>query len=641
MGRMNQRVRRGALLLVLAAGFGAVPRAVAQDGGPVPQVAGPAEAVETPAPQTGEARPVSPAFASPAATLRTFLEALGEPPDYERAVECMDLSLVGEDAGRDEAIKLWGIFNRIEEVAYWQHPSARNIRDFRERGTPFRGLGDDEYVFFPRYPDHAWVLARADVEDHEIVLRRGSDGSWQFSAETVRGIDDFYDRISRLPTLAGLADERTRSVSLRLQSLLPASLVENKFLGLKYWQWIGLFALILAGVVLDYTVRVVFAIVSRRIIARRGGEAARDTIRRTVRPFGLAAAALFWLGALRLLGLPPEALKVLLPAVRFFAMLAGVWAGFRVTDLVAEVLIRKAGRTETKIDDLLIPLIRKTAKIFIFVFGLIYIADSLNIQIAPLLAGLGIGGLGFAFAARDTLENFFGSVTVIGDRPFLVGDWVVIGDVEGTVEDIGFRSTRIRTFYNSLVTIPNGNLVRATVDNYGRRKYRRWKTHVAITYDTPPDRIEAFCEGIRELIRLHPYTRKDYYQVWLHQFGASSLDVLVYMFHEAPDWTTELRERHRLILDIIRLADGLGVEFAFPTETVHLHPAPPDSARTPPAVPDAGHEQQAFVEGRRAAHRMTGGAEWRSGKPGPHVFTDGAPLDDSTQIESTTGGDAD
>ncbi|MHC4082739.1 MAG: mechanosensitive ion channel family protein, partial [Planctomycetota bacterium] len=540
---MDERVRRGALLLVLALGLAAAPGADAQNSGQVPPETGGTEGVESPAPAPSGRRPVPAAFNSPAATLQTFLEAMGEPPDDARAVECMDLSRVGEDAGRDEAIKLWGILNRIEEVRYWQHPSARNLADFQQHGTPFRGLTDGQYVFFPRYPDHAWVFARADIGDHKLILGPTDDGSWKFTAETVEGIDDFYDRISRLPVLQGLVDETTRSLSLRLQSALPASLVDNKFLGLKYWQWIGLFALILAGVVLDFTVRIIVAIIARRIIARRGGEAARDTVRKMVRPFGLASAALFWLGMVRLLGLPAEALKVLLPAVRFFAMLAGVWAGFRVTDLVAEVLIRKAGKTKTKFDDLLIPLIRKTVKIFIFVFGLIYIADSLRIEIAPLLAGLGIGGIGFAFAARDTLENFFGSVTVIVDRPFQVGDWVVIGDVEGTVEDLGFRSTRIRTFYNSLVTIPNGNLVRATVDNYGQRKYRRWKTHVAITYDTPPDRVEAFCEGIRELIRLHPYTRKDYYQVWLHQFGASSLDVLVYMFHEAPDWTTELRER--------------------------------------------------------------------------------------------------
>jgi MscS family membrane protein len=641
MGRMDGRVRRWFLLLALLPGLAAAPRAVAQDVDQVPPGAAPSETAETPAPTTGEPRPVPAAFNSPAATLRTFLEAMGEPPDYERAGECMDLSLVSEDAASDEAIKLWGILNRIEVVEYWQHPSARHVEDFEQRGRPFRGLSDDQYVFFPRYPDHAWVFVQAEIGDHEIVLTRSGDGRWKFSAETVEGIEDFYDRIVlELDVLEGLADETKRSLSLRLQSLLPAVLVENKFLGLKYWQWIGLVALILSGVVLDFIVRFIVAIVSRRIIARRGGEATRETIRKTVRPFGLAVAALYWLWAVQLLDLPMEAETVVLAAARFFAMLAGVWAGFRVADLVSEVLASKAARTETKFDDVLVPLVRKTVKIFIFVFGLIYIADSLRIEIGPLLAGLGIGGIGFAFAARDTLENFFGSVTVIVDRPFQVGDWVVIGDVEGTVEDLGFRSTRIRTFYNSVVTIPNGNLVRATVDNYGQRKYRRWKTHIAVTYGTPSDRIEAFCEGIRELIRLHPYTRKDYYQVWLHQFGASSLDVLVYMFHEAPDWTTELRERHRLMLDIIRLADRLGVEFAFPTETVHLYQASPESAHAPAPPPGSGHEQQAMGEGRRAVHQLTGGAEWRRGKPGPYTFTKTSPGDDETQIESTTGGDA-
>jgi MscS family membrane protein len=633
MGRMSAVERRCALPAALLLALLVAAQAVGQA-----ETAAPPEAAEAAAPAAA-GRAVPEAFNSPAATLRTFLDAMNEPRDLERAEACLDLSAVGEDAARDEVIKLWGILNRIEMVQFWQHPSARDIRQLLEHGVAYPGLSETEYIFFPRFPDHAWVFGRADVGDHDIVLSRMGDGTWKFSAETVAGIDDFYDRISDLPVQEGLADETKLSLPLRLQGMLPRALVENKFLTLKYWQWLGLFLLILGGLVIDLIVRVIVALVSLRIIARRGGEASRETIRKTVRPFGLAAAALFWLACVRLLALPADALTVVLFAARFFAMLAGVWAGFRVTDLVAEVLIRKADATETKFDDLLVPLVRKTVKVFIFVFGLIYIADSLRIEIAPLLAGLGIGGIGFAFAARDTLENFFGSVTVIVDRPFQVGDWVVIGDTEGMVEDLGFRSTRIRTFYNSLVTIPNGNLVRAVVDNYGRRKYRRWKTHIALTYDTPPDKIEAFCEGIRELIRLHPYTRKDYYQVWLHQFGASSLDVLLYAFHETPDWTTELRERHRLALDIIRLADRLGVEFAFPTQTLHLFRETHDAARTPASPPPSGHEGQALDEGRRAADGLTGGAEWRRGRPGPYVFTESAPPDEETQIESTTGGD--
>lgn len=423
---------------------------------------------------------------------------------------------------------------------------------------------------------------------------------------------------------------------------LPDVLVTNAFLTLKVWQWIGLALVILLGMALDLLVRAFLSALANRLIIRQGGEAKPETLHKTVRPFGLLAAAALWLFLLPGLGLHETALQILLAAVKFFVTLAGVWSAYRVTDLLSEFFASKAAKTETKVDDLLVPLLRKTAKIFITAFGLIYIADSLQIQIAPLLAGLGIGGVAFAFAARDTLENFFGSVTVIIDRPFQIGDWVQVGDTEGTVEELGFRSTRIRTFYNSLVTIPNGNLVRDVVDNFGKRRYRRFKTHLALTYDTPPAKIEAFCEGIRELVRQHPYTRKDYYHVWLNEFGASSLDVLVYVFHEAPDWQTELRERHRLMLDIIRLADRLGVQFAFPTQTLHMYKESHEAAHTPAPPPEAQSQHQAEREGRGAVRELVAKAEWRRAKPGPHLISQAPSLaddDDDTQIDSKIGGD--
>ena len=113
-----------------------------------------------------------------------------------------------------------------------------------------------------------------------------------------------------------------------------------------------------------------------------------------------------------------------------------------------------------------------------------------------------------------------------------------MGDIEGTVAKIGFRSTRVRTFYNSLITFPNAMLIRSAVDNLGRRLYRRLKFTLGVTYDTPPEKLEAFIEGIRELVRRHPYTRKDYYHVYFHGYGANSLDILVYIFFIAPEWGT-------------------------------------------------------------------------------------------------------
>jgi MscS family membrane protein len=239
-------------------------------------------------------------------------------------------------------------------------------------------------------------------------------------------------------------------------------------------------------------------------------------------------------------------------------------------DVVGNFLQGKADKTENKFDDLLVPLITRALKTMVIVFGLVFVADIFAVDIDKILAGLGIGGLAFALAAKDTISNIFGSLTVLIDRPFQIGDWVTIGSADGTVESVGVRSTRIRTFYNSLITIPNSELINAHIDNYGARQFRRITATIGIAYDTPPEKIDSFCEGIRELIRKHPYTRKDFYIVSLNEFAAASLGIMLYCFVNTPDWGTELREKHRLFNDIIRLANSLKVEFAFPTQTVYL-----------------------------------------------------------------------
>ncbi|MCW8848125.1 MAG: mechanosensitive ion channel family protein, partial [Sedimenticola sp.] len=284
-------------------------------------------------------------------------------------------------------------------------------------------------------------------------------------------------------------------------------------------------------------------------------------------------------------------------------------------DIIAVYLMRRALATENKLDDALVPLIPKTLKIFITVIGFVFIADNINVDISSLLAGLGLGGLAFALAAKDMVQNLFGSVTVLMDRTFSVGDWVVVGSVEGSVESIGFRSTRIRTFYNSVVTVPNSKFITADVDNMGERRFRRLSCKLSLTYDTPPDRIEAFCEGVRELIRRHPYMRKDYYQVYLNEFAASSLNVLLYVFWETPEWNTELRERHRFLLDILRLAKRLGVEFAFPTQTLYMRSEAYEGVDS-----ESLEQKQAFDLGRQEAIAIVSETTGLGVKPDPVVF---------------------
>ena len=159
-----------------------------------------------------------------------------------------------------------------------------------------------------------------------------------------------------------------------------------------------------------------------------------------------------------------------------------------------------------------------------------------------ILTGLGIGGLAFALAAKDTLSNLFGSLTVLIDKPFRIGDWVNIGGIEGIIEEVGLRSTRIRTFYDSLITVPNGTLTNVHVDNYGQRRSRRLNTKIGVQYDTPPERLEAFCEGIRELIRNHLKLKKMGFMCTLIQWETSLFKFFFMYFLLCPTGKMNLNQ---------------------------------------------------------------------------------------------------
>lgn len=400
-----------------------------------------------------------------------------------------------------------------------------------------------------------------------------------------------------------------------LRSKLPSVLMDG-FL-LEYWQWIGIFLVIILGSVADKSVAWLLKINMAHWIKLRPVFEHLDSS--TLRPLGLMAMAMVWWAGLSLLGLPEIAWSIISIAVKLLVSLSGIWSAFRLVDILDVFLMDKVSKTATKFDDLLVPMVTKSLKVFVIVVGIVFVADNLNVDVTSLLAGLGLGGLAFALAAKDLLGNFFGSLTVLLDRPFHIGDWVIIGDVEGSVEEVGFRSTRVRTFYNSLVTLPNALLTTTKIDNMGARRYRRMKSMLSLTYNTTPEKIDAFCEGVRTLILLHPYMRKDYYHVYFNEYGAASLDILVYVFWETPDWNTELRERHRFLVDILRLAKQLDVEFAYPTQTIYLKK---DNSTTEPEhlFKPAMTQDEAFLMGKQQAEVIVDTTLGRGIKPGPVTF---------------------
>ena len=232
------------------------------------------------------------------------------------------------------------------------------------------------------------------------------------------------------------------------------------------------------------------------------------------------------------------------------------------------------------LDSQLIRLGMRFAGIAIAVGLLIQGAYELGFPAYSVLAGLGVGGLAVALAARDSLANLLGSMLIMIEKPFRVGHSCRVSGSEGTVEDVGFRSTRIRTPDNSLISIPNNAVVNATVENLSLRNMRRQRFFIQVTYDTAREKLEQLIAGIKQLITDHPLTNKTKFDVRFNDFGESSLNILVYFHLESPILGPELEAREEILLRIMDLAAELGVDFAFPTRTLVIE--------TPPA-PDANH----------------------------------------------------
>jgi MscS family membrane protein len=382
----------------------------------------------------------------------------------------------------------------------------------------------------------------------------------------------------------GVDEPEVAKMAPWLEAWFPPWLSEKHFL-LQDSQWLCLMLLIFLGIAADRITRQLLAVLGRMVFRTSFDDMEPEERRRIFKPIGLLAQASTWFWGTTLIGLPGNILVILEVAVKFFTVVAAIWTTFIMIDLVMRYLMKKAEGTDTKFDDLLLPLVSKVLKTFTICIGLILFADVFELKITALIGGLGLGGMALALASQDALGNVFGSFLVLIDRPFEIGDWIIFEDHEGTVESMGIRSTRIRTFYNSQVTVPNSKFTTAIVDNMGRREFRRLRTTLGLEYDTTPAQITAFCEGVRELIRQHPNTRKDLFHVYFNNFGDNSLDVLLLCFMKCSDYGSELQERQSLFLGIIQLADRLGVSFAFPTRTIHMFQQDASKA-SPPSFED-------------------------------------------------------
>lgn len=263
-------------------------------------------------------------------------------------------------------------------------------------------------------------------------------------------------------------------------------------------------------------------------------------------------------------------------------------------------LLKQAELRNKQLRSELVNLILSIIKIVVLVTAILIFLVHIGVNITGLVASLGIGGLAVALAAKDTLSNFFGLLKILSDNSFSQGDWIKAGDVEGTVVEIGFISTDIRTFDNALITVPNEKLANVPLKNYNRRKVgRRIKMHIGVTYGSDREQLKQAIEAIHDMLYEHPdivvpgqydtalYHRlkqqekklisvedkfgiKTSLMVYLDQLSASSMDILIYTFTNTVNWEEWLKIKQDVIFKIWEILDAHNLEFAFPSQSLYF-----------------------------------------------------------------------
>jgi MscS family membrane protein len=251
-------------------------------------------------------------------------------------------------------------------------------------------------------------------------------------------------------------------------------------------------------------------------------------------------------------------------------ILSFTWAALQFSQFLGHLLMARAELTESKADDQVIPFMIEILKILIVTFGIFFILGAVfKVDIGALVAGLGIGGLALALAAKESLENLLASFVIFFDKPFMIDDLVQVNGVVGTVEKIGFRSTRLRTLEKSYLTLPNRQMIDNTLDNLSMRTFRRVKFNIGVEYGTSEYQLKAIVTNIQKFVDEHPNTNQDG-EIHFMEFGASSLDIMVLYFIDTMDWSVYLNIKEEINFEIMRIVQNQSADFAFPTQTIHL-----------------------------------------------------------------------
>jgi len=358
----------------------------------------------------------------------------------------------------------------------------------------------------------------------------------------------------------------SEAITNSLESILTgATLVGNEL-----WRILALFAAILASLLLGKIGQLITQNAAQRLAGRNALLA--TTFRSLSRSIVFVVFAVGLDLGMRVLVLGPKLTEIVDSATSVLLVLAIGWLLFCGAELVDTWIARITAPRRSRMDEMLAPILRKSLRVTLVILVLVQIAQILSDKpITSIIAGLGVGGLAVALAAQETIKNFFGSLVILADKPFELGDRIVVDGHDGPVEAVGFRSTKLRTLEGHLVTIPNGELANRTIQNIGKRPSIRRLVDIAITYDTPPEKVEQGISILRDLLRDHEGSHPDFPpRVYFSDFGSASLNLRVIYWYHPPDYWKYMEFSERFNLQVLRQFNAAGIDFAFPTQTLYL-----------------------------------------------------------------------
>ncbi|MRH41347.1 mechanosensitive ion channel [Aquibacillus halophilus] len=247
------------------------------------------------------------------------------------------------------------------------------------------------------------------------------------------------------------------------------------------------------------------------------------------------------------------------------------WGFYNLSSGSSILFTKLNHRSSTQFDPILIPFFSKALRFVIIAISFSIVAQEFGYNVSGFVAGLGLGGLAFALAAKDAIGNLFGGIIIITEKPFTIGDWIMTPSVEGIVEDINFRSTKIRTFEQGLVTVPNATLSNENITNWSKMGKRRISFQLGVTYDTPKMKLETTIEKIRDLLNNHQGVHPDTIFVTFDHYNDSSLDIFLYFFTNTTAWAEYLQIKEEINFSILEILEEEDVSIAFPSRTLYFN----------------------------------------------------------------------